>query len=90
VLNTTLFKRPIYKAQSLYITYTFNKASLSSIIECVKPLSSTAGKILLSIDMEVMMSFPTGKMLDMEATLAGGRAEFFFSAKHWFKLEMLL
>jgi len=36
----------------------------------VKPLSFTAGKILLSIYMEVMMSFPAGKMLDMEATIA--------------------
>jgi len=45
--------------------------------------------MLLSIDMEVMMSFPAGKMLDMEATLAGGRAEFLFSVKHWFKLGRL-
>jgi len=56
----------------------------------VKPLSFTAGKILLSIYMEVMMSFPAGKMLDMEATLAGGRAEFLFSVEHWFKLSRLV
>ncbi|KAF6040714.1 hypothetical protein EB796_000981 [Bugula neritina] len=40
--------------------------------------------------MEVMMSFPAGKMLDMEATLAGGRAEFLFSVKHWFKLSSMI
>ena len=49
-------------------------------------LSALVG-IFLSIDQEMTMSFPAGKMLDMEATLAGGPREFIYGTKDWFKLR---
>ena len=48
-------------------------------------LSALVG-MFLSIDKEMSLSLPAGKMLDMEATLSGAPDEFIMGTKSWFRL----